>query len=296
MPRPPPRTGSANWKAEHHRLSGGARENLIDALGLDPTVNPDQVESANQALAEVEKWLGFYSGADTALKNAPKASDFVRSLSSIENDTLKLQRNLKDAQSSVESDALKLLSNLKDSHQWIRDELIRSRTDLELLYQELEKRVNASHWIRDELAETGVDFQILPQELEKLLNASLSIKDKYEGIESRGPPTKEALRQVTLYLREVFARVYQGPILPRREIGAVRPLSVNESAEEEFIKFALDDAEIPYNDDDFRRLLNEPNVTVESERLDEIYDEKNIKRARDEQLKLLRKKKKKEKK
>jgi len=100
-------------------------------------------------------------------------------------------------------------------------------------------------------------------------------------------------------LREVFARVYQGPILPRREIGALRPLSEAESKEQEFIKFALDDlddAEIPYNDDDFRRLLNEPNVTVESDRLKKMSSEHNIKRARDEQLKSLIKKKKKEKK
>ena len=251
MPRPPPRTGPATWKAEHHRLSDDAREKLINALGFDPTVNPDEMETADQALAEVEKSLGFYSGADTALKNPPKASDFVRSLSSIENDTLKLKDHLSDA------------------HQWLRSEI----------------------------TEFGANLNLLDQELEKLLNASLSIKDKYEGIESRGPPTKEALRQVMLYLREVFAEFYQGSNLARRKIGYVRPLSEAESEEMDFIRISLDDVPIPYGEDeDLRRLLNELNVTVKSRRREEIYSEKNVERARDQQLKLLEKKKKKEKK
>ncbi len=251
MPTPPPKTGAANWTAQHHRLSEGTRQELISLLGLDPSAEPKDIEIANHALAEVEKWLGFYPGAENTLKGTPKASDFVRSLSSIEIDTLELLRNL------------------KDSHQWIRDELIRTPIDLDKLYVELEK----------------------------LLDASRSIKGKYEGIESRGAPKKEALRHVILNLREVFAEFNQGSNLARRKIGYVRPLSEAESQEMDFIKFSLDDVPIPYgDDDDLRRLLDEPNVTVKSRRREEIYSEKNVERARDQQLKLLEKKKKKERK
>ena len=195
---------------------------MISFLGLDPSINPDDLDTANHALAEVEKWLGSYSGADIALKNAPKASDFVRRLS------------------SIEKDALRLLLNLKDSHKWVRDELIRTPIDLDKLYVELEK----------------------------LLDASRSIKGKYEGIESRGAPKKEALRHVIrIELREVFAEFNQGSNLARRKVGYVRPLSEAESQEVDFIKFALDDVPIPYgDDDDLRRLLNELNVTVKSHR------------------------------
>ena len=125
---------------------------------------------------------------------------------------------------------------LKDSHQWIRDELIRTPIDLDKLYVELEK----------------------------LLDVSRSIQGKYEGIESRGAPKKEALRYVILELREVFGRFYQGPNLRRREIGFVQPLTEYESEEKDFIKYSLDDANnIPYGDeDDLRRLLREPNLAV----------------------------------
>lgn len=246
MPTPPPRTGSASWTAQHHRLSEGTRQELISLLGLDPSAEPKDIEIANHALAEVEKWLGSYPGAESTLKGAPKASDFVRSLSSIEIDTLKLLRNL------------------KDSHQWIRDELIRTPIDLDKLYVELEK----------------------------LLDASRSIKGKYEGIEIRGAPKKEALRHVILELREVFGRFYQGPNLRRREIGFLQPLTEYESEEKDFIKFSIDDANnIPYgDDDDLRRLLREPNLAVKSDRRKSIYDEKNIKRARDIQTKRLKRK------
>jgi len=223
VPRPPPKTGSASWDAQHHRLSDDAREKLIDALGLDPTVNPDEVEPANQALAEVEKWLGSYSGAEIAIANAPKASDFVRSLSSIENDTIKLLRTLEGV------------------HQWVRDEFAR----------------------------TDIDFRVLYEELETLRDTSLSIKGKYEDVESRGAPKKEALRHVILCLREIFTRYYRGPIQARREVGAVQSLSEYESAEEEFITVALSDAKIPYGEN-LRRLLDEPNMTVQSDMRDRI--------------------------
>lgn len=246
MPRPPPRTGSADWTGQHHRLSDDARENLMNALGLDPSVNPDDMETAIPALAEVEKWLGSYSGADNALKNAPKASDFVRSLSSIESDTVKL------------------LSNLNVSHQWIRDELVR----------------------------TNIDLEKLALELEKLQAASLYIKGKYEGIESRGAPKQEALRDVILRLREVFARYYQGPNTSRQEIGYVRPLSEYENEEREFINFALDDTDIPYTEKDLDRILAEPNVTVKANRREAIYSERNIARAKNKQHRILKNSKK----
>ena len=249
MPRPPPKTSSASWDAQHHRLSDDARKELISLLNLDPTVKPDELETANQALAEVEKWLGFYSGADTVLKNTPKASDFVRSLSSIENDTLKLK------------------DHLGDSHQWIRSEI----------------------------TEYGANLDLLHQELEKLLMAAKSIQAKYESVESRGPPKFEALRHVILKLREIFARYYQDPIEPKWGVVSVQALLEYESAEKDFIKFALDDEGITYPEN-LRHLLNELNVTLESSRRVEIYDEKNVKRARDKQLKLLKKRKKKEKK
>ncbi len=60
MPRPPPKTGSASCDAQHHRLSDGARETLIDLLGLDPSVNPDEQEKATRAITQVEEVLGLY--------------------------------------------------------------------------------------------------------------------------------------------------------------------------------------------------------------------------------------------
>ena len=130
MPRPPPKTGSASWKTQHHHLSDDALQELISLLGLDPSIKPDDLDTANQALVEVEKWLGFYSGADNALKSAPRASDFVRSLSSAENHTLKLQRHL------------------NNSHQWIRSEITEFGTNLDLLHLELENLLNAAKSIK----------------------------------------------------------------------------------------------------------------------------------------------------
>ena len=60
MPRPPPRTRSTNRQPERHRLSDGAREKLIDLLGLDPSVNPDEQEKAYRAMTQVEAVLGLY--------------------------------------------------------------------------------------------------------------------------------------------------------------------------------------------------------------------------------------------
>ena len=227
MPTPPPRTGSATWTAQHHHLGTDARQELISFLGLDSTAEPKHIEIANRAMAEVEKWLGSYSGADIAHKNAPKPSDFVRSLSSIEKDTSKLMRNL------------------KQSHQWILDEFSRSRYDL----------------------------QRLRKELNELLNISGTIKEKYDGVESRGPPKKVALRQVILELREIFAEFFLDPKQCRRQIGFIQPRSAPENAEREFIKFALDDTDIPYTKEDLNRILDEPSMTVQRDMPALIDDE-----------------------
>lgn len=243
MPTPPPKTGSANWTAPHHRLSDDTRQELISFLGLDPTVRPDELGVANHALAEVEKWLGFYPGADTAHKNAPKASDFVRSLSSAEKLALKLQRNL------------------NDSHQWIRSEI----------------------------TECGANLEALNLELEKLLDAAKTIQAKYESVESRGPPKFEALRHLVFKLREIFDQFYQDSVRPGRKIGFLQPLSEFESAEQDFIMISLDDAEIPFTKKQLRRLLDEPNVTLKSNRRDKIYDQKNLKRARNKEHNRLKK-------
>ncbi len=60
MPRPPPRTRSTSRKRKRHCLSDGAREKLIDLLGLDPSVNPDEREKATRAITQVEGILGLY--------------------------------------------------------------------------------------------------------------------------------------------------------------------------------------------------------------------------------------------
>ena len=144
MPRPPPRTGPTNWNARHHRLSDDARESLIAALSLDLLNTEDELFKANQALDKVAKCLSSYNGAEKILKNAPKPSDFVRSMSKIERDTARL------------------LSNLNDSHQWILDELVRTHNDIEKLTLELNRLQDASLCIKEKYE--GIESRGAPKQ------------------------------------------------------------------------------------------------------------------------------------
>ena len=47
-------------KPKSHCLSDSQREKLIDLLGLDPSVNPDEREKATLAITQVEDILGLY--------------------------------------------------------------------------------------------------------------------------------------------------------------------------------------------------------------------------------------------
>jgi hypothetical protein len=60
MPGPPPINRSSSRKSKRHSLSDGAREKLIDLLGLDPSVNTDEQVKATRAIKQVEEILGLY--------------------------------------------------------------------------------------------------------------------------------------------------------------------------------------------------------------------------------------------
>jgi len=159
MPRPKRKSGNTKFSAKAHRLSDHARKDLIGALSLDLLNTEDELFKANQALEQVAKCLSSYGGADKVLRNAPKPSDFVRSMSMIERDTAKL------------------LSNINDAHQWVLDELVRTNTDLEKLKLELEKLQGASLCIKDKYA--GIESRGAPKQ-EALRHVILVLREIFD--------------------------------------------------------------------------------------------------------------------
>lgn len=78
----------------------------------------------------------------------------------------------------------------------------------------------------------------------ELVNASNDVLKSIGG-ESRGRRKNAALKLIIVELRSIFAQNYQGGERGRRQDGAAESLSQKEYDEIEFIKTALDDADIP---------------------------------------------------
>ena len=88
MGRSRPKTGAANKKPRFDSLREEDRETLINFLGLDPSVNPNEQEKATQAMIRVEQILRLYwrnlesfeSLPGTKPKGRPKQEVFQKAI------------------------------------------------------------------------------------------------------------------------------------------------------------------------------------------------------------------------
>ena len=91
MPKPKPKSSLVQWTATDYSLSDIAREELESLLELDTAVNADHRILAAEAIREVEKCLGFYPGAKSALTKVPRAADYKHAFASCKRDVLQLR-------------------------------------------------------------------------------------------------------------------------------------------------------------------------------------------------------------
>ncbi len=112
-------------------------------------------------------------------------------------------------------------------------------------------------YLADTLTANGADPNVIAVALLNLHSAATTLVKQCESADSRGKPQRLALRWVISELRNIFNRYYQDCDEEQNNHGAINPLSMREADEEEFIKFALADANIsaPNN---IRQYFNEP--------------------------------------
>ena len=103
MSKPKPKSGSVQWTATPYALSDDTRKETESLLGLDTAVNADHRKLAAEAIRDIGKCLGFYSGAKSALTTVPRAADY------------------KHAFASFKRDVLRLLGNFRQQPNWVRD-------------------------------------------------------------------------------------------------------------------------------------------------------------------------------
>ena len=93
MPQPPLETGSNTWLGRSVKLNEDAMEEILLLLGLDIRKKKEADRFA-EAIKEIEKLLGFYSGAEMFFDNLPLPVNFEQESISIAKDAKKLSDDL----------------------------------------------------------------------------------------------------------------------------------------------------------------------------------------------------------
>ena len=198
-----------------------------ELLSLLGLDEPDDNSSrAKQAIEDVERGLAFHAGGVDALDKRPRAADYREALTP----------------------------------------LIRKSSDLAQSLDEL------NFWIENELNSHETDISELKVSLRCLVDAITNTLKEKEACRSRGAPKKQALLVVVGKLRKIFHRYHidtfsednEQPSQPRIR-GKTAELSEKENEECDFVKFALDDANISHPKD-IRTLFSKPDAALPQDR------------------------------
>jgi hypothetical protein len=172
VPKPPRETETENNKPQFHSLSEETRESLVNKLGLDPSVNPEDQENAARAIIQTEQILRLYwrnlenfeSLPGSRKRGRPKQEVFQKTLGDLRR-TFKQYSVQIDNKRKIEGPIVKLSPAESEEREFIHLAL----KDADIPHPTLEKLRRSYHRQGTPLADRNQVIKNIEEEAERRL-------------------------------------------------------------------------------------------------------------------------------